>query len=92
MGIEIHVDDLGPGIPDGSQKAVFERFARLSSDQAGIGLGLAIAKWIVETHGGEISVRGSALGGSRFTICVPNQTRSLHGQGAAEPFELERSR
>jgi signal transduction histidine kinase len=91
-GFEIHVDDLGPGIPDGSQKAVFERFARLSLDQAGVGLGLAIAKWIVETHGGEISVSRSALGGSRFTIRVPNQTRRLHGQGTAEPFELERSR
>ena len=39
-----------------------------------------------------ISVSRSALGGSRFTIRVPNQTRRLHGQETAEPFELERSR
>ena len=71
---------------------MFERFWRLPSDQAGVGLGLAIAKWIVETHGGEIVVSRRALGGSRFTIRVPNQAHRLHGQGIADPFELERSR
>jgi len=71
IGIEVHVDDQGPGIPKEDRKKVFDRFSRLSSDQAGAGLGLAIVKCIVEGHQGEVSVSRSALGGSRFTMRLP---------------------
>jgi signal transduction histidine kinase len=71
IGIEVCVDDQGPGIPEDDRKTVFERFSRLKSDQTGTGLGLAIVKCIVENHQGKVSVSRSALGGSRLTIRVP---------------------
>ena len=72
MGVEINVDDQGPGIAKESQPKVFERFYRLSSIQNGAGLGLAITKWIVEAHHGAISVTTSTSGGARFTIRLSN--------------------
>jgi heavy metal sensor kinase len=72
MGVEITVDDEGPGIPEESRKKVFERFYHSSPGQTGAGLGLAIAKWIVEAHHGTISVSARASGGSQFTIQLPH--------------------
>ena len=69
--LEVYVDDEGPGIAEENQRTIFVRFSRFSSDQTGAGLGLAIAKWIVEEHGGEISVSKSPLGGARFTVRLP---------------------
>jgi signal transduction histidine kinase len=60
--VVIHVRDRGPGIPDSEQARIFERFYRTDSarrhdnDGVGAGLGLAIAQWIVELHGGQIRV------------------------------------
>ncbi|MEU8177203.1 DUF4153 domain-containing protein [Microbispora hainanensis] len=58
--LEISVTDDGPGIPQAERARVFERFSRLdagrAADAGGAGLGLAIAKEIVELHGGSISV------------------------------------
>lgn len=72
MGVEVKVDDEGPGIAKESQPKIFERFYRLPPFANGAGLGLAITKWIVEAHHGVISVTASASGGSRFTIRLPN--------------------
>ena len=73
-GVEVHIDDEGPGIAEGNQRIIFERFSRLSADQTGASLGLAITKWIVEEHGGEIFVSGNPLGGSRFTVLLPKES------------------
>lgn len=72
MGVEITVDNQGPGIPEESQKKVFERFYHVSPGQTGAGLGLPIAKWIVEAHYGAIWVSACTSGGSRFTVRLPN--------------------
>lgn len=60
VNLEISVTDDGPGIPQAERARVFERFSRLdagrAADAGGAGLGLAIAKEIVELHGGSISV------------------------------------
>jgi two-component system OmpR family sensor kinase len=54
-GVRMAVMDAGPGIPAAERERVFERFQRASGDDtSGIGLGLAIAKAIVERHGGRI--------------------------------------
>src|SRR5438552_8450232 len=76
--IEIGVEDQGPGIPSNLRERVFERFYRASSngvtsDRAGgIGMGLAIAKGIVEAHGGRIWIDEAHSGhGARLVFTVP---------------------
>jgi signal transduction histidine kinase len=66
------VDD-GPGISGEEQEHVFERFYRVDSSRTGqgAGLGLAIARWIVEQHGGRILARANAAGGASLYVDVP---------------------
>src|SRR5207237_8283739 len=69
-GARLEVSDEGPGIPDSEAARVFERFYRAdsarSSSDGGAGLGLAIARWIVELHGGDIRVARSEAPGCRM--------------------------
>jgi signal transduction histidine kinase len=71
----IDVSDTGPGIPPGDLPSIFNRFYRSdasrSKDTGGFGLGLAIAKSIVETCGGEISVSSESGKGTTFTVRLP---------------------
>lgn len=69
--IEIGVEDSGPGIPEAERGRVFDRFYRGSRPRGqGAGLGLAIARALVEAHGGRIGVATAASGGARlfFTL------------------------
>lgn len=74
-GVEITVDDDGPGIPLEEREKVFEPFYRLdrSRDRAtgGFGLGLSIARKAVALHGGSLRAESSPLGGARFVITLP---------------------
>jgi signal transduction histidine kinase len=69
------VRDSGPGIAEGEQAKIFERFYRVdkarSREQGGAGLGLAIAKWIVAQHRGSISVKSELGAGSTFWVELP---------------------
>jgi len=66
------VDDDGPGIAPEDRTRVFERFWRApGAPDGGSGLGLSIAKWIVERHEGQIAVEDSPGGGARFVISLP---------------------
>jgi signal transduction histidine kinase len=70
--IRLSVDDRGPGIREEERELVFQRFYR--SDMAGdegTGLGLALAKSVVEAHGGTIEVESREDGGARFVITLP---------------------
>jgi signal transduction histidine kinase len=73
--LEIAVDDTGEGIPAEDLPNVFERFYRVDKSRAratgGAGLGLAIAKSLVEAHGGNIEVRSEEGKGSRFSFTLP---------------------
>jgi heavy metal sensor kinase len=73
--VELAIQDEGPGIPEGAQERVFDRFYRLdearSRDPGGFGLGLPIAKWAVEAHGGTINVKTSFPAGAIFCIKLP---------------------
>jgi two-component system, OmpR family, sensor histidine kinase ChvG len=72
--IVVRVEDDGPGIPEGQEGAIFERFYTYRPDDARAehsGLGLAIAWQIVEAHGGHITAENRAEGGARFTIRLP---------------------
>jgi C4-dicarboxylate-specific signal transduction histidine kinase len=65
----VSVRDAGPGFPDGLGDRLFEPF--FSTKTEGTGMGLAIARSIVEAHGGTLSAENCADGGALFTICLP---------------------
>ncbi len=75
----IIVHDTGPGIPAEDLPFIFERFYRVEksrtrSKSGGFGLGLSIAQWIVENHGGTIKVESEAHDGTTFAIWLPIRT------------------
>ncbi|HWL31262.1 MAG TPA: ATP-binding protein, partial [Xanthobacteraceae bacterium] len=73
--LTVTVDDDGPGIPATMREEVFKPFLRLddarNQDQGGTGLGLAIARDIARSHGGDITLGDSPLGGLRARVRVP---------------------
>jgi two-component system osmolarity sensor histidine kinase EnvZ len=73
--LTITVDDDGPGIPLAQREDVFKPFLRLddarNQDEGGTGLGLAIARDIARSHGGDIALGDSPMGGLRAAVKVP---------------------
>ncbi|HEX4805429.1 MAG TPA: ATP-binding protein [Conexibacter sp.] len=73
--VEIAIEDDGPGIPPAQRDRVFDRFHRVDTSRArgkgGAGLGLAIARAIVEAHGGRIGAGSSPEGGARVAFELP---------------------
>lgn len=73
--IAIEVADHGIGIPRSEQRKIFEKFYRVNTglvhNTKGSGLGLALVKFIVQAHGGQILVDSAPGKGSRFTILIP---------------------
>lgn len=76
--IRIDVDDDGIGIPEEERERVFTAFTRLDRSRdrttGGYGLGLAIARLVLELHGGSATAHASPLGGARFTLEWPART------------------
>jgi len=72
-GLVFIVRDRGPGVPAAERQHIFEPFH--TTKTRGTGLGLAVAKRIVEMHGGSIDVRDADGGGALFRICVPGSAR-----------------
>ncbi|WP_347491198.1 HAMP domain-containing sensor histidine kinase [Desulfoscipio sp. XC116] len=71
--VEITVTDQGPGLTPGEEDRIFDRFYRSENTrgQEGSGLGLSIARWIVNRHGGFISAANRPEGGGVFTVRLP---------------------
>ncbi len=73
--LTVMVDDDGPGIPQSMREEVFKPFLRLddarNQDEGGTGLGLAIARDIARSHGGDIMLGDSPMGGLRATVRIP---------------------
>jgi len=73
--LTVNVDDDGPGIPVDMREEVFRPFLRLddarNQDEGNTGLGLAIARDIARSHGGDITLGDSPMGGLRATVRVP---------------------
>ncbi len=74
--VELSVEDQGPGIPESERAHVFDRFYRIdearSREAGGAGLGLAIAKWAIEAHGGTIDVRSKPTRGTILQVRIPS--------------------
>jgi two-component system, OmpR family, osmolarity sensor histidine kinase EnvZ len=73
--LTVTVDDDGPGIPQAMREEVFKPFLRLddarNQDEGGTGLGLAIARDIARSHGGDITLGDSPMGGLRAAVRIP---------------------
>ena len=73
--VEVIVDDNGPGIPPDKYEDVFRPFLRLDEsrnvDTGGVGLGLTIARDIARSHGGDVTLGLSPLGGLRVIVRIP---------------------
>jgi two-component system, OmpR family, osmolarity sensor histidine kinase EnvZ len=73
--LRVVIDDDGPGIPADKREEVFKPFVRLDNarnlDGSGTGLGLSIARDIARSHGGDIRLEDSPLGGLRVVVRVP---------------------
>ena len=77
-GYALSVSDQGPGIPPEAQPHIFERFYRADTARTpradaagGAGLGLALARWIAEVHGGDLRLAASTSDGTTFTAILP---------------------
>lgn len=74
--VVIAVTDRGPGVPIEMREAVFERFRRLPRRRSGTGIGLFVARTIVEAHGGSVGVESGPEGGARFWVRLPIASQS----------------
>jgi signal transduction histidine kinase len=78
--LAIRVRDEGMGIPPSEQKEIFKKFVRGAGSRAariqGTGIGLAMARHIIEAHGGEIRLESELGRGSTFTILLPLEKRT----------------
>ncbi len=87
-GVQVVVRDTGPGIPTDALPRVFERFFQVSSGEqrreGGVGIGLALAKELVELHGGTIEVESTFGEGTTFTVFLP------FGRDHIRPETIER--
>lgn len=75
-GVELAVEDGGPGIPVEQREAIFQRFTK-GEGSASTGLGLAIVASIVRAHGGGVRIGDSPLGGAAVVIWLPGEAVDL---------------
>ena len=77
MYVKIDITDTGIGISEQHQGTIFKRFyrSRFSKDKQGLGLGLPLAKMIIEAHNGTIEVTSELQKGTTFTLNFLNPTK-----------------
>jgi signal transduction histidine kinase len=69
--VEVLVLDQGPGVPAERRPELFQKFARLGGDGAGMGLGLFISRAIARAHGGDLTLTDRSDGGACFALSLP---------------------
>lgn len=87
-GVEITVDDAGPGVPASQRESIFEMFQRREGGGRA-GLGLGIAKAFVEAHGGSIRVDASSGGGASFIFDLPIYAETVDDDRSSEQAPSE---
>jgi signal transduction histidine kinase len=73
--VVVHFADTGPGIPPSELSKIFDPFHRVDSTNngaRGAGLGLSLVKWLVEAHGGTVSVESELGRGTKFSLRFPS--------------------
>jgi PAS domain S-box-containing protein len=83
----VEVEDTGPGIPQEEQKQLFQPYHRQIPDRehlSGLGLGLALCKYLVELHGGKIWVQSEIGKGSTFGFSIPLATAAQQEEGGKQ--------
>lgn len=75
--IQVGVMNSGKGLPEEDYERIFDEFFKTSPTYEGQGLGLAVAKGIIEAHGGEIWAEGKPKEGSAFYFTLPKETKAL---------------
>lgn len=87
--VEVHVEDAGPGFPEGFLALAFDRFSRAEGARTreGAGLGLAIVRSIAHAHGGDVQVANRSEGGADvwLTLPVPNAAAEAPPDAPATP-------
>jgi two-component system sensor histidine kinase ChvG len=86
--VVVTIEDSGPGIPEGHLGRIFQRFFTYRPGDARrehVGLGLAIAKQIVESYGGQIAAANRPAGGARFEVRLPAAHRTSRVPRLAPP-------
>ncbi len=87
--VVLSIEDDGPGVPASEREAIFALGYRSAAGRAGgTGIGLAVARLIVERIGGEIDVAGGRLGGACFRIRLPRAEEEEPGASAGAGDEL----
>lgn len=84
---EYSVTDNGPGIAEEHQRRIFGVFQRLSADEEGTGLGLAVVRRIAKVHGGDVRLESRPGQGAKFTVTLPASEEAV--ATASGPFRLE---
>ena len=75
-GVNITVEDNGPGVPDELRDKILRPFFTTKASGVGTGLGLPICARIIAAHGGHLDIeRSEALGGARFVVWLPEHDR-----------------
>jgi signal transduction histidine kinase len=77
----LSISDRGHGIPQEKLKQVFDAF--FTSKSEGMGMGLSIARTIIEAHNGQLSAKNRDHGGATFTICLPLTRDSADHEASA---------
>lgn len=80
----LEVEDEGPGIPEAHREGIFQKFYQIQRgvrrEGQGVGLGLAISRNVVQSHGGAIWVQEGEAGGAHFSVLIPKMARRLRSR------------
>ena len=84
--LTLEVQDDGPGVPAGEERLIFEPFERgAGNGESGVGLGLALARDLARSLGGDLKLVGAAGGGACFRLTLPGLLRTEHSSVAEMP-------